>query len=338
MAGVEQIKVEDGEAGMRLDRWFKTHFPGLGFGHLQKLLRSGQVRVDGGRVKPSSRLETGQTIRIPPMAANAPSAPVVQGGPSREGRAGLEPYLVHEDADVLVFNKPAGLAVQGGPGLTRHVDGLLEGWRDRKGQKPRLVHRLDRDTSGVLLVAKTRKAAADLAGSFRSRTTRKLYWALVKGIPKPREGRISTYLAKDGPREAERMVIVRHGVPDAVHAVTHYAVVEQAGQNVCWLVMRPVTGRTHQLRAHAAHIGHPIVGDPKYFDIENWDLPGGIQNKLHLHAHRLVIPHPSSGGLLDVSAPLSAHMQQSWNLYGFDPERAFEVENEAAVLLNAKAG
>lgn len=337
MAAIETRQVEGDEDGMRLDRWFKAHYPGLAFGQLQKLLRTGQVRVDGSRAKASTRLEAGQAVRVPPAATGAPAVPQPSGIPSNEGRAVLAPLLLHEDDDVLVFNKPAGLAVQGGPGLSRHVDGLLEGWRDKKGQKPRLVHRLDRDTSGVLLVAKTRKAAAALAESFRARTTRKLYWALVKGVPKPREGRISTYLAKEGPREAERMVIARHGNPDAVHAVTHYAVVEQAGQKVAWLVLRPVTGRTHQLRAHTAHIGHPIVGDPKYFDIENWDLPGGVQNKLHLHAHRLVIPHPS-GGVLDVSAPLSAHMQQAWNLFGFDPERAFAVEDEAAVLLNAKSG
>ncbi|WP_018699136.1 RluA family pseudouridine synthase [Amorphus coralli] len=336
MAAIETKHVDADENGMRLDRWFKTHYPGLAFGQLQKLVRTGQVRVDGARVKTSTRLETGQAVRVPPMATSAPAAPAVRTGKT-EDRGALEAHLLHEDREVLVFNKPAGLAVQGGPGLTRHVDGLLEAWRDKKGQKPRLVHRLDRDTSGVLLVAKTRKAAAELAGSFRARTTRKLYWALVKGVPKPREGRISTYLAKEGPREAERMAIVRHGEPDAVHAVSHYAVVEQGAQKVSWLVMRPVTGRTHQLRAHAAHIGHPIVGDPKYFDIQNWDLPGGIQNKLHLHAHRLVIPHPA-GGLLDVSAPLSAHMQQTWNLYGFDPERALEVEDEAAVLRTPKSG
>ncbi|MEW5424486.1 RluA family pseudouridine synthase [Amorphus sp. 3PC139-8] len=335
---IETRTVDSDEDGMRLDRWFKAHYPGLAFGQLQKLVRTGQVRVDGARAKTSTRLETGQAVRVPPAATAAPETPrPAPSGGVNEGRGALEPMLLHEDRDVLVFNKPAGLAVQGGPGLTRHIDGLLEAWRDKKGQKPRLVHRLDRDTSGVLLVAKTRKAAASLATAFRARTTRKFYWALVKGVPKPREGRISTWLAKEGPREAERMVIARHGDTDAVHAVSHYAVVEQAGQKVAWLVLRPVTGRTHQLRAHTAHIGHPIIGDPKYFDIQNWDLPGGVQNKLHLHAHRLVIPHPS-GGVLDVSAPLSPHMQQSWNLFGFDPERAFAVEDEAAVLADSKSG
>jgi 23S rRNA pseudouridine955/2504/2580 synthase len=193
---------------------------------------------------------------------------------------------------------------------------MLESLRDRKGQKPRLVHRLDRDTSGVLVVARTRLAASRLASSFRTRSTRKVYWALVAGVPKPKQGRISTWLAKEAGPEGDRMRVADHGEDEASHAVSLYSVVDQAGQKLAWLSMRPVTGRTHQLRAHAAHIGHPIVGDPKYFDIHNWELPGGLQNKLHLHARRIVIPHPA-GGTLDVTAPLPPHMQQSWNLLGF---------------------
>jgi 23S rRNA pseudouridine955/2504/2580 synthase len=242
----------------------------------------------------------------------------------------LRAMILHEDDQVFVFNKPAGLAVQGGSGLTRHVDGMLEVFRDRKGQKPRLVHRLDRDTSGVLVVARTRLAAQKLAEAFRGRATRKIYWALVKGVPKPHQGRISTWLAKEGTPEGDRMRVARHGGDDASHAVSLYSVVDQAGQQLAWLSMRPVTGRTHQLRAHAAHIGHPIVGDPKYFNDAEWQLPGGIQNKLHLHARRIVIPHPA-GGTLDVTAPLPPHMQQSWNLLGFDMEagmRDTEQEDE----------
>jgi 23S rRNA pseudouridine955/2504/2580 synthase len=193
---------------------------------------------------------------------------------------------------------------------------MLEALTDRKGQKPRLVHRLDRDTSGVLVVARTRLAASRLAASFRSRSTRKVYWALVKGVPRPRQGRISTYLARE--EEGERMRVAHHGEDEASHAVSLYSVVDNAGQSLAWLSMRPVTGRTHQLRAHAAHIGHPIIGDPKYFEAENWDFPGGMQDKLHLHARRIVIPHPSGKGAIDVTAPLPPHMQQSWNLLGFD--------------------
>jgi 23S rRNA pseudouridine955/2504/2580 synthase len=332
MTGNETLTVDKDEAGMRLDRWFKAHYPDLAFSHLQKLLRSGQVRVDGGRAKSSTRLEPGQAVRVPPMDRTATSHAGATADVSRErpharsehraaGRVGhdgdaLRAMLLYEDDEVFVFNKPPGLAVQGGSGLTQHVDRMLEALKDRKGQKPRLVHRLDRDTSGVLVVARTRQAASRLAESFRSRSTRKIYWALVKGVPRPRQGRISTYLARED--EAERMRVARHGEDDASHAVSLYSVVDNAGQSLAWLSMRPVTGRTHQLRAHAAHIGHPIIGDPKYFEAENWDFPGGMQNKLHLHARRIVIPHPSGEGTIDVTAPLPPHMQQSWNLLGFD--------------------
>ena len=244
----------------------------------------------------------------------------------------LRSILLYEDDQVFVFNKPAGLAVQGGSGLTRHVDGMLEALTDRKGQKPRLVHRLDRETSGVLVVARTRLAAQKLAAAFRTRTTRKIYWALVKGVPKPHQGRVSTWLARGEGSEGEKMLVARHGDDEASHAVSLYSVVDNAGQNLAWLSMRPVTGRTHQLRAHAAHIGHPIIGDPKYFEADdNWDFPGGIQNKLHLHARRIVIPHPSDEGVIDVTAPLPPHMQQSWNLLGFDAalgDQASDQEEE----------
>jgi 23S rRNA pseudouridine955/2504/2580 synthase len=219
-----------------------------------------------------------------------------------------------------VLNKPMGLAVQGGSGTVRHVDGMLEALRDRQGQRPRLVHRLDKDTSGVLLVAKTRLAAAALAKTFRSRAARKIYWALVVGVPKPRQGRISTYLAKGAGPEGELMRIARHGEKEASHAVTYYAVIDQAAQKLAWLSLKPVTGRTHQLRAHCQIIGHPIVGDPKYFEKENWELPGGLQNRLHLLARRLVIPHPRQG-TIDVTAPLPPHMQQTWNLLGLDAKQ-----------------
>jgi 23S rRNA pseudouridine955/2504/2580 synthase len=231
----------------------------------------------------------------------------------------LRSLILYEDDEVYVFNKPLGLAVQGGSGLTRHVDQMLDALRDKKGQKPRLVHRLDRDTTGVLVVARTRLAASALAASFRTRSSRKIYWALVKGVPKPQQGRISTWLAKEAGPEGDRMRIAAHGDDDASHAVSLYSVVDQAGGKFAWLTMRPVTGRTHQLRAHAAHIGHPIIGDPKYFTADDeWTFPGGLQDKLHLHARRIVIPHPSGESTLDVTAPLPPHMLQSWNLLGFD--------------------
>ncbi len=359
MAALETIKIEPDEAGMRLDRWFKAHYPDLSFTHLQKLLRSGQVRVDGGRVKTNTRLEPGQAVRVPPMGReSAPlpeeasvslpgeteeddpakpgdrpaRAPARGAGPAKGKRPSdaefLRSIILHEDDQVFVFNKPAGLAVQGGSGLTTHLDAMLEALRDRKGQKPRLVHRLDRDTTGVLVVARTRLAASKLAASFRTRSSRKIYWALVRGVPRPHQGRISTWLAKEEGPEGDRMRIAAHGDDDASHAVSLYSLVDQAGGKLAWLTMRPVTGRTHQLRAHAAHIDHPIIGDPKYFTAgDEWMFPGGIQNKLHLHARRIVIPHPN-GGTLDVSAPLPPHMQQSWNLLGFDAKMGDQPDDD----------
>lgn len=213
MAGVEQITVEAGEAGMRLDRWFKAHYPGLGFGQLQKLLRSGQVRVDGGRAKADTRVEPGQVIRVPPLAADRKGdAPLTAKTMRGEGDGEvLSRMLLYEDPAVFVFDKPAGLAVQGGSGVARHVDGMLEAFRNRKGEKPRLVHRLDRDTSGVLVVARSRLAAMKLAEAFRGRDARKTYWALVKGVPKKREDRISTWLVKEQTRDGDRMRVARHG-------------------------------------------------------------------------------------------------------------------------------
>ncbi len=333
MAGVDQIIVEKDENGMRLDRWFKSRYPGLGFGPLQKLLRSGQIRVDGGRVKSDSRMIEGQTVRIPPSLAMVKEA----GGHDpltantirdREDADVLKAMTLYEDSKVFVFNKPAGLAVQGGSGLTRHVDKMLDSYRNQKGEKPRLVHRLDRETSGVLVVARTRGAASALAKEFRGRKTEKTYWAIVKGVPKPRQGKISNWLAKMRDEEGDDyMAVVKHGTPDADHAVSEYKVIEMSGPNLSWVQLQPVTGRTHQLRVHMQNIGHPIIGDSKYFNIENWNLPGGIQNKLHLHARRIRIPHPD-GGIIDVTAPLPPHMIQTWNLLGFDADYVDDDEEQ----------
>ena len=235
-----------------------------------------------------------------------------------------ELMLVYEDKKVLVFNKPAGLAVQGGSGVNRHVDSMLESMRSQKGEKPRLVHRIDRETSGILVVARTRGAAAELTKSFRHRDTEKTYWAICKGVPRKKEGQISTWMVKERTPDGDRMRVARHGEPDADHAVSNYRVIDQAGQNLSWLELQPVTGRTHQLRVHTQHLGNPIIGDPKYFDIENWELPGGIQKRLHLHARRIRIPHPSGSGMLDVRAPLPPHMIQTFNLLGLDESLAEE--------------
>jgi 23S rRNA pseudouridine955/2504/2580 synthase len=323
---VQNVAVTADESGMRVDRFFEARFPGLSFSHIQRVIRKGEVRVNGKRTEPKNRLEAGQTVRIPPLRLD-PSKPASAGSEAEEStREFLNSILLYEDDDVLVFNKPMGLAVQGGSGTTRHLDGMLNALRDAHGQRPRLVHRLDKDTAGCLLVAKTRFAAAALAKTFRSRSARKVYWALVAGVPKVQQGRVSTFLAKEEREDESVMRIARHGDKGAMHAVTYYAVVETSGPLLAWISLKPVTGRTHQLRAHMAHIEHPIIGDPKYFALENWQLPGGMQDKLHLLARRIAVPHPR-GGTLDVTAPLPPHMLQSWNLLGLDAKRYDPIED-----------
>ena len=318
--GVQTVGVTPDEAGMRVDRFLEARFPGLSFSHIQRIIRKGELRVNGRRAQPKQRLEVGQAVRIPPLRLDEPKPRAPGSEADAKTREFLKSITLHEDADVLVLNKPMGLAVQGGSGTFRHIDGMLGSLSSRDGQRPRLVHRLDKDTSGCLLVAKSRFAAAALAKTFRSRSARKIYWALVAGVPRPKQGRVSTFLAKDEREDESVMRIARHGEEGASHAVTYYAVVETAAQKLAWLSLKPVTGRTHQLRAHMAHIGHPILGDEKYFRIENWELPGGMQNRLHLLARRIAVPHPR-GGVIDVTAPLPPHMKQSWNLLGFDAGR-----------------
>jgi 23S rRNA pseudouridine955/2504/2580 synthase len=324
-AQVQTVTVTPDENAMRVDRFLEARFPGLSFSHIQRVIRKGELRVNGKRTEPKSRLEAGQQVRIPPLRLD-PEKPRPASGKDDETRAFLKSITLYEDDDVMVLNKPAGLAVQGGSGTTRHLDGMLGVIRTKDGQRPRLVHRLDKDTAGCLLVAKSRFAAAALAKTFRSRSARKIYWALVPGVPKPKQGRISTFLAKEQREDDSVMRVAQHGEEGASHAVTYYAVVETAANRLAWLSLKPVTGRTHQLRVQLAHIGHPIVGDPKYFDIENWHLPGGMQNKLHLLARRIVVPHPR-GGTIDATAPLPPHMQQSWSLLGFDGSRYDPIED-----------
>ncbi|MCL6229668.1 RluA family pseudouridine synthase [Bartonella bilalgolemii] len=320
MVGVKIKKVEADESGMRLDRWFKVYYPDVGFGYLQKLLRSGQIRVDGGRVKNNVRLVVGQSIRVPPLLIDKEdSVPVINKIIcGQDAEVILKDMLLYEDSKIFVFNKPAGLAVQGGSGLTRHVDSMLEVWRNKKGEKPRLVHRIDRETSGVLVVARSRGAAQALTAAFRARETKKTYWALVRGVPRKKQDKISTWMVREITEQGDKMRVCEHRQPDSNHAVSYYRVLDTRGKALSWLEMEPYTGRTHQLRVHAAYMNHPIIGDSKYFFSDsNWELPGGMQNRLHLHARRIRIPHPS-GGILDITAPLPPHMLQSFNLFAFN--------------------
>jgi 23S rRNA pseudouridine955/2504/2580 synthase len=315
MAGVETRVVSRAEDGMRLDRWFKTHYASLPHSRLERLLRTGQVRVDGGRAKASTRLAAGQTVRIPALP-DTPPPPAPAQAVSKADRTFLASITLYEDDDLLVLNKPSGIAVQGGTKTTHHVDRLLEGLGDGPETRPRLVHRLDRDTTGVLVIAKRRAIAAKLGRAFQTRSVRKIYWALVHGVPKPPQGKIDAALVKAGGPDGDRVRKARAGEQDIAHsAVTHYAVVDRAGQKVAFVSLKPVTGRQHQLRAHMAIIGHPILGDGKYQGDKN--LPEGIPNRLYLHARRISFPHPSGEGIVDITAPLPEHMAKAFALLGF---------------------
>jgi 23S rRNA pseudouridine955/2504/2580 synthase len=314
MGGVETRDVGAAEDGMRLDRWFKTHYPRLPHSRLEKLLRTGQVRVDGARAKSSTRLAEGQKVRVPPLPDVGP--PPSPRRLSKSDRDFLSTITLYEDDDLLVLNKPPGIAVQGGTKTPHHIDRLLEGLGDGPETRPRLVHRLDRDTSGVLVVAKRRAVAAKLGRAFQTRSVRKIYWALVHGVPKPHQGKIEAALVKAGGPDGDRVRKARPGEQEvAQSAVTHYAVVDRAGQDVSFVSLKPVTGRQHQLRAHMAILGHPILGDAKY--PSGAELPQGVENKLHLHARRISFPHPSGEGVVDVTAPLPDHMTESFALFGF---------------------
>lgn len=324
MSGVQHIAISGDEAGMRLDRWMRARYPDLTQGRLQKLLRTGQVRVDGRRVKAALRLEDGQTVRLPPLGE-----PVVARHPARSvsesDEAFAQSLILHMDKDVIVLNKPAGIPVQGGTKVERHIDGMLGALTFELDERPRLVHRLDRDTSGVLLLARRRKVASDLGKVFRTRSARKIYWALVHGVPRPMQGRIDAALKKySGGPEGDRMHVVDDGEDGAQRASTYYSVTGRAGETFSWLSLKPVTGRTHQLRVHLHHIGHGIVGDRKYRDDtleQGGDLPEGMQ----LHARRLTLPLPG-GRKLDVTAPLPPHMEAVWKFFEFEAGEASGYE------------
>lgn len=327
MTGVNIVRIGADEAGQRLDRWFRRRFPDLGHGRLQKLLRKGQVRVDGRRAKAGDRLAAGQEVRVPPLGGAPPKHEPSHRPPiiSRKLEGQVRSWVIHRDADVLVLDKPAGLSVQGGTRAGRHLDALLDALRFEASERPRLVHRLDKDTSGVIVLARTRRAAADLARAFRTRAVRKLYWAVVAGVPHPPVGRVDVALAKRSTGRGRGGERVMPDAEEGARAVSLYRVIDSAGRQAAWLALEPLTGRTHQLRAHAAALGTPILGDGKYGGRRAFVAGEGIARRVHLHARAIRIPRPS-GGYLDLVAPLPAHMAETFAALGFDAGTETAVE------------
>ena len=312
-----QFTVADDDDGIRLDRWFKRHMPDASFNIVSRWARTGQLRVDGKRATPGDRIEAGQIIRVPPAEAAPPPAaarPKKARPPlSAEDTEFMQALVIHRDRAAIVINKPPGLATQGGTKTERHVDGLLDALTFEAEGRPKLVHRLDKDTSGVLLLARSANAAGHFAKAFSSRTARKVYWALIVGVPSIEDGMIELPIAKQPGTGGEKMYVdEKEGNP----ARTRYRVIERAGNRAAWVELQPYTGRTHQLRVHMAAIGHPIVGDGKYGGQEAY-LTGGVSRKMHLHARRLRVDHPD-GEPLDIRAELPEHFADSLDLLGFD--------------------
>ncbi|MFN4114020.1 MAG: RluA family pseudouridine synthase [Sphingomonadaceae bacterium] len=324
---VRQFTVAPDDDGIRLDRWFKRHLPQVGFATVSRWARTGQIRVDGARAKPEDRLAAGQVLRVPPGGEQAERAPRTRRALSEADIEQARAMVLRETPSAIVLNKPPGLATQGGSGTHRHVDGLLDAFVEGDGPRPRLVHRLDKDTSGVLLIARTPGSAAAYSKRFAGRSAKKVYWALVVGVPDVREGTIDAPLAKQPGTGGEKMHVDHEG---GQPAVTRYRVVDSAGKRAAWVELEPLTGRTHQLRVHLAAMGHPIVGDGKYGGQDAF-LTGSISRKMHLHARRLVIGEPNDstggGGILDVTAELPEHFAASLEQLGFS-----ESQSDAAPL------
>jgi 23S rRNA pseudouridine955/2504/2580 synthase len=317
---VKILYVAEAEDGIRLDRWFRRRWPHLSHIRIEKLARSGQIRVDGGRIKPQDRLTAGAAVRVPPIPDPVERTPGDRPKLTDRDAAYARSLVLYEDELVIALNKPHGLAVQGGTKTTKHVDRLLSAWGEGL-ERPRLVHRLDRDTSGVLLLGKGPEAAKRLAGAFARRQAKKTYWAIVIGNPKPTAGQIDMALKKSGINDFEMMRPVDPREHGAEPAETAYATVSRAAHRAAWMVLRPFTGRTHQLRAHMSAIGHPILGDPKYGTPESTELSGPL--KLQLHARRIELDHPG-GGKLIVEAPLSPEMKAGFDRFGFSEDEAGE--------------
>ncbi len=316
---VRQFTVEADDDGVRLDRWFKRHLPQISFAMVSRWARTGQIRVDGKRAAPEDRLTAGQVLRVPPGGTTPDKGANPRKELTEEQIAKADAMVIHRDRAAIVLNKPPGLATQGGSGMKEHVDGLLDAYV-QSGPRPRLVHRLDKDTSGVLLVAATPGSAAYFSKRFSGRSARKIYWALITGVPSVDDGLIELPIAKQPGTGGEKMYVDEsdQGQP----ARTRYRVIDRAGNRAAWVELQPFTGRTHQLRVHMAAIGHPIVGDGKYGGPEAF-LTGTISRKMHLHARRLIIDHPD-GTPLDITASLPEHFANSMAQLGFD-----EADGEA---------
>jgi 23S rRNA pseudouridine955/2504/2580 synthase len=317
---VKILYVAEAEDGIRLDRWFRRRWPHLSHIQIEKLARSGQIRVDGGRIKPQDRLTAGAAVRVPPIPDPVERTPGDRPKLTDRDAAYARSLVLYEDELVIALNKPHGLAVQGGTKTTKHVDRLLSAWGEGL-ERPRLVHRLDRDTSGVLLLGKGPEAAKRLSGAFARRQAKKTYWAIVIGNPKPTAGQIDMALKKSGINDFEMMRPADPREHGAEPAETAYATVSRAAHRAAWMALRPFTGRTHQLRAHMSAIGHPILGDPKYGTPESTELSGPL--KLQLHARRIELDHPG-GGKLIVEAPLSPEMKAGFDRFGFSEDEAGE--------------
>ncbi|MDB5393567.1 MAG: pseudouridine synthase [Rhodospirillales bacterium] len=316
MTQVQLIPVEADDDETRLDRWFRRRFPNVTNGRLQKLCRTGQVRVDGKRADGATRLATGQIIRVPPLGGLEERSVKAVHQVSDHDAADLRASVLFKDDWVIVIDKPFGLAVQGGTGTTRHLDGMLDALAF-EGERPKLVHRLDRDTSGVLILARTVLAARRLGETFRGKAARKYYWGVTVGVPDEKRGRIDAALIK---KEGVRGEQVELDDDEGKPAVSLFSVVDNAANKAAWVALWPLTGRTHQLRAHMAAIGKPILGDGKYGGAAAQIASDEIGQGLHLHARRLIVPHPSGKGVVDVTAPLPAHMRETWRYFGFNPK------------------
>ncbi|MEO5774797.1 MAG: RluA family pseudouridine synthase [Sphingomicrobium sp.] len=308
--------IGEDDDGIRLDRWFKRHQPDVSFNIVSRWARTGQLRLDDKKAAPGDRIAAGQRIRFPDPNAlpdRSERTQRVREPLTDEETSYVRDMVIYDDRYAYVLNKPPGLATQGGTKTHQHLDRLLDGLVEDDEARPKLVHRLDKDTSGALLVARTARSAGHFAKAFSSRTARKVYWAIVVGVPSANEGLIDLPLAKQPGTGGEKMHVSEEA---GLASRSRWRVIDRAGNRAVWVELQPLTGRTHQLRVHMAALGHPIVGDAKYGGPEAF-LTGGISRKMHLHARRIRVDTPG-GEQIDVTANLPDHFAESLEMLGFD--------------------